>query len=304
MKKIKFVKIACAMLIMCLITTCAIGTTLAKYTTGSSAADTARVAKWGVEVSASGTLFGKAYQDVIVTDGLAAATVQSAGSVTINGAEYVKVVAPGTKNEVGMKLSIKGQPEVDYSITATYGLDFQEVKLAAGEYAVMVAEHGVNEGTIDWTNIYTYNSGAGTFEAATAYVAGKAYFRATNILNLAADYYPIVWNVFEQVNGSGSTIKNKVRLEEALIAMVNGYLGAGSTFDANTAIDRAYTLTWAWAFENGHDKEDTILGNIMAGNTETQMVAIKTTTGYMTNLSGKYNLTVGCSFEVGATQID
>ena len=85
--------------------------------------------------------------------------------------------------------------------------------------------------------------------------------------------------------------------------MVNGYLGAGSTFDANTAIDKAYTLTWAWAFEN-NDMADTILGNLMAGNTETQMVVYDAGTGYMTNLSGQYNLEVGCSFEVGATQID
>ena len=26
-----------------------------------------------------------------------------------------------------------------------------------------------------------------------------------------------------------------------------------------------YTLTWAWVFEDGHNKEDTLLGNIAAG---------------------------------------
>ena len=51
MKKNRFLKVACAMVILCLMTTCAVSTTFAKYTTGGSASDEARVAKWGVEVT-------------------------------------------------------------------------------------------------------------------------------------------------------------------------------------------------------------------------------------------------------------
>ena len=59
--KNKFLKIASLLVVVFLITTCVIGTTFAKYTTGASGSDSARIAKWGIEVSASGSLFGKNY---------------------------------------------------------------------------------------------------------------------------------------------------------------------------------------------------------------------------------------------------
>ena len=52
MKKNRFIKLASGLLVLCLMTTCVIGATLAKYTTAGSGADTARVAKWGVTISA------------------------------------------------------------------------------------------------------------------------------------------------------------------------------------------------------------------------------------------------------------
>ena len=102
MKKNKFLKIAGAIFTMCLITTSAIGTTFAKYTTSSSASDTARVAKWGVEVSTSGTLFGKQYKDIIVQEG--------DPEITVKSSDESKLVAPGTKNEVGMQIRVSGKP--------------------------------------------------------------------------------------------------------------------------------------------------------------------------------------------------
>ena len=284
MKKNNIRKVAGAIMVMSLITTCAIGTTFAKYTTGSSASDTARVAKWGVEVSTSGTLFGKQYKDVIVKSG--------DDSISVESSNEAKVVAPGTKNDVGMKISIKGQPEVDYAVSASYENTYEDIYLAAGEYAIMVKEDGLNDGTLNWTNIYEYNAGAGEFTVATSYTAGKAYYRATNILDLDEDYYPIVWSV----NGTA-----QASLKAALDAMVNGI--GNATYDANTAIDKAYTLTWAWAFET-NDMADTILGNLMAGNTASQMVVKKSATGYMLNLGATYNLEVGCSLTIGATQVD
>ena len=54
MKKNKFMRLASVMLMLCLITTCAISGTFAKYTTSATATDTARVAKWGVKVVVTG----------------------------------------------------------------------------------------------------------------------------------------------------------------------------------------------------------------------------------------------------------
>ena len=56
MKKNKFMRLASVMLMLCLITTCAISGTFAKYTTSGTATDTARVAKWGVGVEVDGEI--------------------------------------------------------------------------------------------------------------------------------------------------------------------------------------------------------------------------------------------------------
>ena len=54
MRKNKFLRLASVMLMLCLITTCAISGTFAKYTTSDEALDSARVAKWGVAVQVLG----------------------------------------------------------------------------------------------------------------------------------------------------------------------------------------------------------------------------------------------------------
>lgn len=61
MKKNKMMRAASALLIAVLLTTCAVSGTFAKYTTSETGSDTARVAKWGVEVTAEGTMFADAY---------------------------------------------------------------------------------------------------------------------------------------------------------------------------------------------------------------------------------------------------
>ena len=53
MKKNRFIKLASGLLVLCLMTTCVIGATLAKYTTATDTQDSARVAKWGVRISAA-----------------------------------------------------------------------------------------------------------------------------------------------------------------------------------------------------------------------------------------------------------
>ena len=143
MKKNKFLKVAGAIFTMCLITTCAIGTTFAKYTTGSSASDTARVAKWGVEVSASGTMFGTAYQDTIVTDGKTEATVQSNHNISY----AANVVAPGTKNDTGIQIKVEGKPEVEFTVKAEVTTAASDIYLKKGDYGVMVTAYGINYAT-------------------------------------------------------------------------------------------------------------------------------------------------------------
>ena len=63
MKKNVMMRLACFLLVAVLISTSAISGTYAKYVTEGSSKDTARVAKWGVTVSADySNLFTKTYE--------------------------------------------------------------------------------------------------------------------------------------------------------------------------------------------------------------------------------------------------
>ncbi len=108
MKKNVMMRVASALLVAVLMTTCAISGTFAKYTTtDSTALETARVAKWGVTVDAIGeTAFLTNYED---------------GDV-ISSETGVKVVAPGTEGVLG-GVSISGTTEVKVKVVVTADLE-------------------------------------------------------------------------------------------------------------------------------------------------------------------------------------
>lgn len=100
-KKNWTLRAAVLMLALVLITSCFVGGTFAKYVTSGDAADHARVAKWGVTVTAHGTgdVFAKSYDNTVIANG-----------------EY-KVIAPGTKKENAALVTLSGQPEVAVKVT-------------------------------------------------------------------------------------------------------------------------------------------------------------------------------------------
>ena len=120
MRKNRFLKIAGCLMVLCLLTTCVIGTTFAKYVTGGETEDSARVAKWGVELelAANNELFENEY---IGTD----------SKVTVQAA--TDVVAPGTEQKTAAVFSISGTPEVAVRITIDFTVN-DDVWLKAGVY--------------------------------------------------------------------------------------------------------------------------------------------------------------------------
>lgn len=119
MKKNTMMRIASVLMVAVLLSTCAISSTFAKYVSSDSATDTARIAKWGVEVTATGKdAFALKYDNEAKTDGT---KVVSATTVTEN--DNGKVIAPGTKGDLG-GISITGTPEVmvNVSVSATLTL--------------------------------------------------------------------------------------------------------------------------------------------------------------------------------------
>ncbi len=128
MKKNTMMRVASVLLIAVLLSTCAISGTFAKYVTEGSANDSARVAKWGVQISTEGVgYFTNTYAKDSATD--------IANTVVAD----VDVVAPGTTYEDAAIFSISGQPEVavnvKFEITGAEGAEkATDVVLAAGEY--------------------------------------------------------------------------------------------------------------------------------------------------------------------------
>lgn len=113
MKKTKLMRAALLLLVLTLVTSCFVGGTFAKYTTSAEGSDTARVAKWGVVITAHGETFAKTY----ATD-----TENVAGTIANSVVSADKVIAPGTKgNMVGM--TITGTPEV--AVNVSYAANFK-----------------------------------------------------------------------------------------------------------------------------------------------------------------------------------
>ena len=301
--KNKFLTIASAVVVLCLITTCAFSTTLAKYVTGDSASDTARVAKWGIEVSTSGTLFGDSYSDV--ANGNTITYYNHANASVVADTDGVAIVAPGTQNDTGFQVKITGTPEVDYAVSAATDGTIEDIYLAAGSYGMMVEQYGVNEST-DLSGLYMEN--AGVYTPATTYYESAKYYKLQDAVTLAGDYYPVVWSVAADGGLAGVTLSDAKDLNAIaadLIAAVDALDG-----QANEASDASLRLTWAWAFEQDNGA-DTILGNLIAGKANivvadgTSYNAITVTDNVATaNGATVANLDVTFQFSVTVEQVD
>ncbi len=107
MKKNRMMRLASGLLVAVLLTTSVISGTFAKYTTSASSQDSARVAKWGVTVTAQGDAFLEDYEMDDVNQYF---TYSVESSIDDD-----KVIAPGTKGTFG-GIDIKGTPEVAVDI--------------------------------------------------------------------------------------------------------------------------------------------------------------------------------------------
>lgn len=104
------------LLALVLVTSCFVGGTFAKYTTAGTGTDSARVAKFGVTITANGSTFAKEYTtDDTTVSGTIANSVVSADADK-------KVVAPGTKGNM-VSMALTGTPEV--AVKVTYAAEFE-----------------------------------------------------------------------------------------------------------------------------------------------------------------------------------
>lgn len=110
-------RVAGLLLALVLVTSCFVGGTFAKYVTSDTGTDSARVAKFGVEITANGTMFAKKYK---TDDPNVVATIAE----SVVSSDESNLVAPGTKGDM-VSMTMTGTPEVAVNVKC----EATEVKL-------------------------------------------------------------------------------------------------------------------------------------------------------------------------------
>lgn len=317
MKRNKMMRIAAVLLVVTLLSTVAISGTFAKYVTKASGEDAARVAKWGIVITAEDNLFSKTY---VAHDGS-----YVGGEYTVESSNDDKVVAPGTSSrdidDGGFVATIKGTPEVAtrYTLKLT-GL--KDVFLPNGTYtdytgeadtfavAERPAAYVKGYSPVKWNFTVSKTGGrsvnlvdlarevaadvAASAPGAAAVFNGMftadgvsitdAKMIAKEMVNrgMIADFEDELQNRFRSLDGKISNLAVNINGEDIEVSL---------DFAPNVAVDYSFQLDWAWAFESGHDQADTYLGNIAAGVADIYVPADASTE-------------LGFNFTATATQID
>lgn len=225
MKKNTMMRIASALMIAVLLTTCVISGTFAKYTTENGAGDTARVAKWGVVITTESDLFAETYattdttvEDDTITNSVA---VDSAGT---------NLVAPGTNGSIDF--SIAGAPEVAVRLDVVMNVTSDVIIPSGTEIAdgnTLAADYTPVVFTLTKTGEATPLA-TGTLSAIQTKLQSLTDEFGPNSATLAGEY-TLAWAWAYTGNDAADT-----------------YLGnviAGTVTDANTktAIDFDFTIT-------------------------------------------------------------
>ena len=289
MKKTKVMRLLSLLLVMTLISTCAISGTFAKYVTRASGEDQARVAKWGVLVSVDGGVFADKYA---ATD---EAYTKAGGEYSVvSSVEGEQVVAPGTNSKQAngnLVAKVTGTPEVAARYTLE-GSNIKDVVLPAGTYTDYTQLVKGTDGKYGYTGTFTLekdyapikwnltisgkgaeydlvellydNLPAANLAQAEAYGLtrdGCSIFDAIAIIQKVAGnegYTNIVEAALGQVVSGGRNFQLEADKEA-------GTFKLSYDFDPNKEMDFTFALTWEWAFEQEevelYDKADTFLGN-------------------------------------------
>ena len=158
MKKNTMMRVASALLVAVLLTTCAISGTFAKYVTSKESTDTARVAKFGVDlgVTVDGAFATEYDADVTVTDKDGAAIAKT---VVASSTDQDNLVAPGTKGDLMASATIAGTPEVAVNVKQEATLVLTGWEVNGTYYCPLVI-------TVDGVDFYGMN-----YTSAAAFIA-------------------------------------------------------------------------------------------------------------------------------------
>lgn len=286
MKKTNSMRVAAAMLALTLITSCFVGGTFAKYTTSASGGDSARVAKFGVEVNAGKSAFLDKYETNTETAG------EYKGKYSVASSDGAKVVAPGTSGTIDL-FTISGNPEVAVKVNAVMD-NINKISLTCIEKKIVLnvkveewesEMHYIDMGT--FKDVIVPIPEKGTPEFDNYYNSRPDLFEEVEEVEESEEYTPIKWTLRKD----GAAVVTDGTLDDVKNHIDTNISGVYGPNELTKEIGGTYTLEWKWVFDSGNDSLDTILGNLSAENG-------KETDKY------KYSLDESFDFSITVTQID
>jgi len=182
MKKNRMMRLASGLMVAVLLTTSMISGTFAKYVTSASGTDTARVAKFGVAITANGSTFAKEY----ATD-----DEDVKGTIANSVVSTENVVAPGTDGSM-VSMALAGTPEVAVRVSYTGAFDISDNWTVDSGAFYCPLEITDNTTTIKGKNC----ASAAEFEAAVNAAINdysKDYAAGTDLSGVAGDSLEVSW---------------------------------------------------------------------------------------------------------------
>lgn len=186
-----------------------VSSTFARYTSTNNGSDTARVAKWGVEITVgSFDAFAAEYEK----DDASATAISD---VSVAAADSKNVLAPGTTKDL-VGLDIAGEPEVAVRVTYAAELTLANWTVGSDEYCPLVFTVGTENYYIGKTGIENVAQLKAAVEAAIAEYSAE--YEANSDLSTAAA--PVVswkWEI-DQTTVPGQTNEKDTALGNAATA--------------------------------------------------------------------------------------
>ena len=224
MKKNTMMRVASALMVAVLLTTCAISGTFAKYTTADDGSDFARVAKFGVVIEADS--FGMFEADYDTDDEKAEFT----GDYSVSAAadDRDDVLAPGTSGSFA-DIAITGTPEVAVEVAIVADVAVSDNWIVDGAFYCPVV---VTVGTEEFYGL-DYDSAAEFAAAIKAEIDGKSAQYAPNT-DLSDEYattnLDLAWAwAFEGTDGKQTDVKDTALGDAAVNADLTISIGVAIT---------------------------------------------------------------------------
>ena len=209
MKKNKAMRLASALLVLTLLTTCVISGTFAKYTTSTTGTDKARVAYWGFDQDAATAidLFDGEYTNV-----KASGEVDGFSNVVAPGTSKTSTFAFGYTNYKTDKITA---PEVAYTFTVNPTITGDYTSLDSNTNFKWTLQKG-NETAAEYNTVAELLA---AIKALSGDASGSKQYAAGNLptaFTSADEVYTIGWNWAFSTNAAGDAADTAMGNAQAL----------------------------------------------------------------------------------------